>query len=105
MWKENGYTCEHIREISKVKMKGYSVFNGFHKKAWHVLSPISEKAKKTMDAEISETALQRAKNKFTSIYNAYIAGSDAKVYMSVIPDKNYFLAEENGYNLISFMGP
>lgn len=26
-----------------------------------------------------------------------MAGTDAKVYLSVIPDKNYFLAETNGY--------
>ncbi|MBQ3030410.1 MAG: hypothetical protein IJD24_04220, partial [Agathobacter sp.] len=50
-----------------------------------------------MDAELSETALQRAMKKFTSIYDAYIQGTDVKIYTSVIPDKNYFLAEANGY--------
>lgn len=50
-----------------------------------------------MDPEISDIALQRAMKKFTSIYNTYMQGTDAKVYVSVIPDKNYFLAEKNGY--------
>ena len=35
--------------------------------------------------------------KFTSIYTTYIKGTDAKVYTAWIPDKNYFLAEVNGY--------
>lgn len=78
-----------------------SIKAAFHKYAFGQMDNngiyIADGSVSEMDAEISETALQRAKNKFTSIYNAYIAGSDAKVYMSVIPDKNYFLAEENGY--------
>jgi len=50
-----------------------------------------------MDANLSETALERSIKKFTSIYKTYMEDSDTKVYLSIIPDKNYFLAEENGY--------
>jgi len=50
-----------------------------------------------LDYPLSEKALSNAVRKFQSIYDAYIAGSEAKVYHSVIPDKNAFLAEENGY--------
>ena len=50
-----------------------------------------------LDYPLSEKAMNNAVKKFESIYNKYIAGSDAKVYYSLIPDKNYFLAEENGY--------
>ena len=31
-----------------------------------------------------------------------MAGTDAKVYFSVIPDKNYFLAEANGYPALDY---
>ena len=31
-----------------------------------------------------------------------MAGTDAKVYLSVIPDKNYFLAETNGYPALDY---
>lgn len=31
-----------------------------------------------------------------------MAGTDAKVYLSVIPDKNYFLAEANGYPALDY---
>lgn len=50
-----------------------------------------------LDYPLSQNAMDKAVKKFTSIYNTYIKGSEAKVYTAWIPDKNYFLAEENGY--------
>ena len=50
-----------------------------------------------MDVPYSEKATRNAVKKFQSIYDTYIKTSDAKVYFSMIPDKNYFLAEKNGY--------
>lgn len=50
-----------------------------------------------MDEKMSEVALNRSMHKLNSVYETYIKGTDAKVYLSVIPDKNYFLAEKNGY--------
>lgn len=50
-----------------------------------------------LDYPLSNNALDKAVKKFTSIYNTYIKDSEANVYTAWIPDKNYFLAEENGY--------
>lgn len=50
-----------------------------------------------IDYPMSNKALAATVKKFNSVYEKYIAGTQAKVYHSVIPDKNYFLAEENGY--------
>ncbi len=50
-----------------------------------------------IDYPLSEKALQAAVRKFDSIYDKYIAGTQAKVYHTIIPDKNYFLAKQNGY--------
>ena len=50
-----------------------------------------------LDYPLSEKALSKTVKKFQSIYDNYMAGTNVKVYHSVIPDKNYFLAEENGY--------
>ena len=36
-------------------------------------------------------------SKVNSLYENYIKGSDCKVLYSIVPDKNYFLAEKNGY--------
>lgn len=38
-----------------------------------------------------------AAEKFTFIYDKYIKDTDADVFLSVIPDKNCFIAENNGY--------
>lgn len=50
-----------------------------------------------MDYPYSGKALEKTVKKFRSICETYIAGTDAKVYYSVIPDKNYFLAKKYGY--------
>ena len=50
-----------------------------------------------LDYPLSEDAMDSAIKKFQSIYNNYIEGTETKVYYSIIPDKNYFLAEANGY--------
>ncbi len=38
-----------------------------------------------------------AADKFNFIYDKYINGTDANIYLSVVPDKNCFIAEKNGY--------
>lgn len=50
-----------------------------------------------LDYPYSSKAKENAIRKFESIYQTFIQDSDAKVYFSIIPDKNYFLAEKNGY--------
>ena len=50
-----------------------------------------------LEYPINEDSLDYAVGKFKGIYNRYLRGSNAKVYGAVIPDKGYFLAEQNGY--------
>ncbi len=38
-----------------------------------------------------------AANKFNTIYEKFLTGKDIEIYLSVVPDKNYYLAEKNGY--------
>lgn len=53
--------------------------------------------------------LDNASGKFSFIYEKYIADKNTDVYFSIVPDKNYFLAEKNGYlsldydELVSYM--
>lgn len=46
---------------------------------------------------MNEDSLNYAAKKFEEIYNRYIRGKNAKAYFTVVPDKSYFLAAENGY--------
>ncbi len=45
----------------------------------------------------NDRMLENAAEKFTYIYDEYIKDTDAEVFLSVIPDKNCFIAEKNGY--------
>ena len=42
-------------------------------------------------------AIAHAANVFQGVADRYLKETDCKVYYSVIPDKGYFLAEQNGY--------
>lgn len=50
-----------------------------------------------LEYPLNEKMLEYAANKFESVYETYIKGKAEEIYFSIIPDKNYFLAEENGY--------
>ncbi len=51
---------------------------------------------------LSEGSVVSAADKLNTIYDKYIKGTNAKVYYSVIPDKNYYLAEKNGYPSLNY---
>lgn len=62
-----------------------------------------------LEYPLNTPMLDNAADKFSFIYEKYLAGKNTNVYFSVVPDKNYFLAEKNGYlsldydKLISYM--
>lgn len=49
------------------------------------------------DYVINENKIDEAADKIGFIYESYLSNTDAKVYLSVVPDKNCFIAEENGF--------
>lgn len=57
-----------------------------------------------LDPLMNEKLVQNFTDKITSLYNSYIEGTDCKAYFSIIPDKNYFLAEKNGYPSLDYKG-
>lgn len=50
-----------------------------------------------LEYPLNEKMLEYAANKLESVYETYIKGKAEEIYFSIIPDKNYFLAEANGY--------
>ncbi|MBQ4603794.1 MAG: hypothetical protein IJB16_04245 [Clostridia bacterium] len=50
-----------------------------------------------IDETLSETSVENAAKKINAIYEKYLRNKNNRVFYSVIPDKNYFLAEKNGY--------
>ena len=49
-----------------------------------------------LDYPLNAPMLDHAAERFGYIYDNYLAGKDMKLYLSVIPDKNYFLAGPSG---------
>ncbi len=50
-----------------------------------------------MEYPLKEDAVIHAGERFRYIYDKYLDGKDMKIYTSVVPDKNYFMAEESGH--------
>lgn len=55
-----------------------------------------------LDAKVSEDMQNIAAEKFRFIYDSFISGKNAKTYFSIVPDKNFILAAENGYPSIDY---
>lgn len=76
-------------------------------KAWTVLSLLGRKDNNglymeeghlsKLDYPLNTDSITHAADRFRYVYDRYLWGKDIRVYLSVIPDKNYFLAEQNGY--------
>lgn len=50
-----------------------------------------------MEYPLNEQAIRYAASRFAFIYEKYLRDKGANVYLSVIPDKSYFLAEKSGH--------
>lgn len=50
-----------------------------------------------LDTQLNDVMLEYASDKFEYLYTTYLQDRGMNIYFSVIPDKNYYLAEENGY--------
>ncbi len=46
---------------------------------------------------LNDVSVSHALKKMHFIYDEYLKDTDSKIYMTVIPDKGYYLAKENGY--------
>ena len=46
---------------------------------------------------LNEASVENAAKKINAIYEKYLKDKNNRIFFSVIPDKNYFLAEKNGY--------
>ncbi len=55
-----------------------------------------------LDYPVNEDSVAHAADRFRYVYETYFKDTGANVYLSVIPDKNYFLAAENGYPTMDY---
>ena len=50
-----------------------------------------------LEYPLNQTSVAYALNKFQFVYDQYLKDAGSTVFMTVVPDKGYYLAEENGY--------
>lgn len=55
-----------------------------------------------LEYPLDTVSIDNAAAKFRYLYDSYFKGADCNVYLSIIPDKNYFMAEEGGYPHLDF---
>lgn len=55
-----------------------------------------------LEYPLNTDSLDNAAAKFERIYDKYLRGKNVNIYLSVIPDKNYFLAGQNGYPVMDY---
>lgn len=55
-----------------------------------------------LEYPLNTSSIEYAASRFQFVYDRYMADKNMKVYLSVIPDKNYFMAEKNGYLSIDY---
>ena len=55
-----------------------------------------------LDPVYNENAVLNALRKINVVYDKYIKDTNAKCYFAIIPDKNYFLAEEFGAPMMTY---
>ena len=58
---------------------------------------VSEGYAVKMEYPLKEDALHYAGERFQNIYEKYLKDSGSRIYLSLIPDKNYFLGENSGH--------
>lgn len=55
-----------------------------------------------IDAKINSGSVDHFLGRMDRIYNSYLKDSDCKVYYTIVPDKNYFLAQKGGYPALDY---
>jgi len=55
-----------------------------------------------LEYPVNEHWVENSAAKFNALYEKYIKDKGGKVYLSLVPDKNYFLGKQNGYLTIDY---
>lgn len=77
-------------------LKAFTVYHVFQQKDNNAIYLADAHISK-LNYPLNEAMTDHAAERFRHLHDAYFAGTDVNVYFSIVPDKNYFLAEPNGY--------
>lgn len=63
---------------------------------------LAEDAISKIEYPLREDSIRYAADVFRNVYDRYLADGSCSTYLSIIPDKNYFLAEQHGYPALDY---
>lgn len=82
---------DELRTLKSIS--AYSLFRQKDNNGIYIYDGFASKIEYPLNYDSLEYAGKRMRN----IYDKYLEGKNMNIYFSVIPDKNYFMAEQNGY--------
>ena len=86
-------TFRTIKAISSFYLFGKNDNNGIYIKDGYAAK---------IEYPLNEKSVHNAASKFTALYNKNFADKDINVYMTIVPDKGYFLSEKYGYPMLDY---
>ena len=96
------YTLDQFPLRDKFRtLKALVVLNVFKQSANNDIYVVDGYASK-IEYPLNETSVKRVGERFQYVYEKYLKDKNTNNYISIIPDKNYFLAKENGYISIDY---
>jgi len=95
------YTLDQfpLRDLFR-RLKAKTVFEVFGQKDNNDIYIADGYASK-MEYPLSKPMLDHAANRFEFLYETYLQDAE-DIYFAIVPDKNYFLAEQNGYLALDY---
>ena len=96
------YTLDHfpLRDNFRT-LKSYTAFYAFRQQDNNDIY-IADGFASKLEYPLNTESITHATERFKYVYDTYLEGKAGNVYLSIIPDKNYFLAEKNGYLSIDY---
>lgn len=96
------YTLDQFPLRDKFRtLKALVALNIFNQSANNDIYVVDGYASK-IEYPLNEDSVKRAGERFQYVYEKYLKDTNTKNYLSIIPDKNYFLGTGNGYLSIDY---
>ncbi len=55
-----------------------------------------------LEYPLDQSSVDHAVKRFQNIYDSYLADTGSRIWFSVVPDKGYYLGQENGYPVMDY---
>lgn len=86
-------TFRSVKAVAQYYLFGLSDNNGLYFADGHIAK---------LDPSLDDKSIQYAADRFNDLYKTYMEGKINKVVFTMVPDKGFYLGEENGYPVMDY---